>query len=332
MKQISRFQRILGLTLLLGIINVQAATTKPATTTKPAATKTTATNKTTTAKAPAKPAPAEPKPGFISRDPYIGAIAIDAATGKVLFEDQADAKGYPASTLKLMDLLIILEKIEAKQLALTDQVTISAKASKTGGSQVWLAEKEVFSIDELLYALMIQSANDAAVALSEKIAGTSEAFVQLMNQRAKALGMNNTLFHSVHGLPPSTDQEPDVTTPRDFALLCREVLKHADALRYVSTKERPFRPNAGDKTVQMRNHNHLLFNVEGCDGLKTGYYAKAGYSSAITGTKNGKRVIVIILGSTTLNARDAKAKELLAKGLAALQTPAPAPTPAPPKK
>jgi serine-type D-Ala-D-Ala carboxypeptidase (penicillin-binding protein 5/6) len=336
MNRIIRIRWILVLAVVFGTgCFAQGATTKTAAASKPATTTKAATNKTATAKAPAKPAQPEAKPGFISRDPYIGAIAIDAATGKVLFEDQADAKGYPASTLKLMDLLIILEKIEQKQLALADQVTVSAKASKTGGSQVWLAEKEVFTVDELLYALMIQSANDAAVALSEKVAGTSEAFVQLMNQRAKALGMNNTLFQSVHGLPPGAGQEPDVTTSRDFALLCRELLKHSDALRYVSTKERPFRPNAGDKTVQMRNHNHLLFNVEGVDGLKTGYYAKAGYSSAITGTRNGKRVIVVVLGSTTLNARDAKAKELLAKGFAALPAPSPAPSapaPAAPKK
>ena len=96
---------------------------------------------------------------------------MDAATGKVLYEDQADAKGYPASVLKLMDLLIILEKIEQKQLSLQDQVPVSAKASQTGGSQVWLAEKESFTVDEMLYALMIQSANDAAVALAEKVGG-----------------------------------------------------------------------------------------------------------------------------------------------------------------
>src|SRR6266853_4949666 len=112
----------------------------------------------------------------VARNPYLGAIVIDAATGKVLFEDQADAKGYPASVLKLMDLLIILEKIQQKQLSLQDQVPVSAKAAKTGGSQVWLAEKESFSLDEMLYALMVQSANDAAVALAERVGGSTEAF------------------------------------------------------------------------------------------------------------------------------------------------------------
>src|SRR5437762_13682103 len=137
---------------------------------------------------------------IISKNPYLGAIVVDAATGKVLFEDQADARGYPASVLKLMDLLIILEKIERKQLSLQDPVLVSARASHTGGSRVWLKEKETFTLDEMLYALMVQSANDAAVALAEKVAGTTDAFVNLMNRRAKELGMNNTVFHSVHGL------------------------------------------------------------------------------------------------------------------------------------
>ena len=127
----------------------------------------------------------------------------DAATGKVLFEDQADAKGYPASMLKLIDLFIILDKIEQKQLTLQDQVPVSAKSAKTGGSQVWLAEKESFTVDDMLYALMVQSANDSAVALAEKVGGTTEAFTELMNKKAKELGMTNTVFHSVQGCRPA---------------------------------------------------------------------------------------------------------------------------------
>jgi serine-type D-Ala-D-Ala carboxypeptidase (penicillin-binding protein 5/6) len=254
----------------------------------------------------------------ISRDPWLGAIVLDATTGKILYEDQADAKGYPASVLKLMDLLIILEKIEQKQLSPQDQVPVSAKASKTGGSQVWLAEKESFTVDEMLYALMVQSANDAAVALAEKVAGSTDGFIELMNRRAKELGMANTVFHSVHGLPPAKGQEHDVTTARDLSLLCRELLKHGDTLRYTSTREHPFRPNAAGKTVRMRTHNHLLARVEGCDGFKTGYIAQSGYSIAVTAARHGQRVIVVLLDSTTLKVRDAKAAELVAKGFAAL--------------
>ena len=256
----------------------------------------------------------------IAKPPYLGAIVVDAATGKVLFEDQADAKGYPASVLKLMDLLIILEKIEQRQLSLQDPVTVSAKASNTGGSQVWLADREVFTVDELLYALMVQSANDAAVALAEKVAGSTDAFVELMNQRAKALRMSRTLFHSVHGLPPGAGQQPDVTTARDFTLLCRELLRHADTLRYTSTRTRPFRAEAGPKALLMTTHNHLLGQVAGCDGLKTGYFTAAGYSMAVTAARNGQRVIVVVLGSLDRKVRDAKAAELVAKGFAALPT------------
>jgi D-alanyl-D-alanine carboxypeptidase (penicillin-binding protein 5/6) len=258
--------------------------------------------------------------GSIARSPYVGAIAVDAATGKVLFEDQADAKGYPASMLKLMDMLIIQEKLEAGQLSLQDQVPVSAKAAKTGGSQVWLAEKESFTLEDMLYALMIKSANDAAVAITEKVAGSTDAFVELMNKRARELGMNSTVFHSVHGLPPAAGQQHDVTTPRDFVRLCHELLKHPDILRYTSTRERPFRPNAGNKTVIMQTHNHLLGHVEGCDGLKTGYTAAAGFSISATAARNGQRVIVIVMGSTDLKTRDAKAKEILAKAFAQLNT------------
>jgi len=271
---------------------------------------------------PATPAKAR---NSIARDPYVGAIVIDAASGRVLFEDQADAKGYPASMLKLMDLLIVLEMVQYGRLSLQDPVTVSARASKIGGSQVWLAEKEVFTVDELLYALMVQSANDAALALAEKVAGTPEVFMELMNQRARALGMTNTVFHTVHGLPPSAGQEHDVTTARDFARLCREVLRHPDALRYTSTRERPFRPNAGKKTVVMRTHNHLLGAVEGCDGLKTGYFLEAGYSLAATAARQGQRVVAMVLGSTEWKVRDAKATELIARGFLALP---PAPSPA----
>src|ERR1051326_736695 len=254
----------------------------------------------------------------VARDPFLGAIVVDAATGRVLFEDHADAKGYPASVLKLMDLLIILEKVERGGLSFRDPVPVSAKAARTGGSQVWLAEKESFSVDEMLYALMVQSANDAAVALAEKVAGSTDAFVELMNQRARQLGMSNTVFHCVHGLPPAAGQDHDLTTARDFSLLCRELLKHKDTLRYTSTRERTFRPNAGKKTVTMRTHNHLLGHVEGCDGLKTGWIAQAGYSIAVTASRGGQRVIAVVMDSADRKVRDAKAAELLSKGFAAL--------------
>jgi len=254
----------------------------------------------------------------IARNPYLGAIVVNGANGAVLFEDHADAKGYPASVLKLMDLLIILEKVEQGQLSLQDQVPVSRKAAGIGGSQVWLAQGESFTLDEMLYALMVRSANDVATALAEKVAGSTEQFVDLMNAKARALGMNDTEFHSVHGLPPARGQKDDVTTARDLSILCREVLKHPEALRYTSTRQRLFRPNDGKKTVNMLTHNPLLARVEGCDGLKTGYIAKAGFSIAVSALRNGQRVVVVVLDSIDRKLRDKKAAELVEKGFAVL--------------
>jgi serine-type D-Ala-D-Ala carboxypeptidase (penicillin-binding protein 5/6) len=285
-----------------------------------------ATEKKSSTAAPATATKASPRPSM-ARNPYLGAIVVEAGTGNVLFEEGADAKGYPASVLKLMDLLIILEKVQRHELSLQDQVPVSAKASGTGGSQVYLAEKESFTLDEMLYALMVQSANDAAVALAEKVGGTTDGFLELMNAKAKALGMNNTVFHSVHGLPPSAGQENDVTTARDLSILCRELLKYPDTIRYTSTQARPFRP--GPKVINMTTHNHLMGKVEGCDGLKTGYITQAGYSIAVTAARQGRRIIVVVLDSIDLKTRDGKATELVAKGFAALPAAAPAPAPAP---
>jgi D-alanyl-D-alanine carboxypeptidase (penicillin-binding protein 5/6) len=258
---------------------------------------------------------------------YVGVISLDATSGRVLFEDKADAPGHPASTLKLMDLLIILEKIEAGTLKLNDTVTVTAESSTIGGSQVYLKEHETFIVDEMLYALMIQSANDAATALAIHVAGSKDAFVGMMNKRAQELGMASTVFRSVHGLPPGKGQEPDVTTARDMSKLCLEVLKHKDALRYTSTRERPFRPNAKEPFI-MRTHNHLLGSFEGCDGLKTGYYREAGFTIACTAERNGKRVLAVVMGSPTRPVRDAKACELMAQGLLAIPDAPPAAVPA----
>ncbi len=258
----------------------------------------------------------------VSKAPYAGAIAIDAATGNVLFEDNADAKGYPASVTKLMVLFVILEAIDQQRLALSDPVAVTAEAAKIGGSQVYLKEKEVFQVDDLLYALIVQSANDVAAALAIHYVGSKEAFVDLMNKRARELGMKDTVFHSVHGLPPSKGQLPDVSTPRDIATLGRELVKRPDVLKYTSTKERPFRTDAAEPFI-MRSHNHLLKNIEGCDGLKTGYFSAAGFSIAATAQKKGQRAIAVVMGAMDRKVRDAKTKEILTKGLMELVLNAP---------
>lgn len=275
-------------------------------------------------KAPVKKASGRAALASRSVDPYLGAIVVDAETGKVLFEDKADAQGYPASVIKLMGMMVVLEQVGNGQLSISNKVTVTAEASKTGGSQAYLKEKEVFSLEDLLYALMIQSANDAAVAIAIHVAGGKDAFVELMNQKAAALGMTNSKFHSVHGLPPASGQEPDVSTARDLATLARALIGKTDILKYTATKERTFR----DGTFDMRNHNRLLTSFQGCDGLKTGYIAAGGFSLVATAERNGRRVIAVVLGSSGARGyvRDAKAAELMTKGFAALP---PAPPPAP---
>jgi len=266
---------------------------------------------------------------IVSRSPYSGAIVIDAATGKVLFEDDADGKGYPASITKLMVLLVILDAVEAHRLTLDEPVTVTAKASKIGGSQVYLKDNEVFPVDELLYALVVQSANDAATALAIHYAGGKAAFVELMNRRAQEIGMRDTVFRSVHGLPPGRGQLPDISTPRDIAKLCRELLKKPGALKYTSTRRRLFRAGTAQPFI-MTNHNRLLRNTKGCDGLKTGYFRAAGFSIAATASRKHQRAIAVVFGALSGKVRDAKAKEMLTRGLMELvMNAAPAPAPAP---
>lgn len=267
--------------------------------------------------------------GAISRDPYVGAIALDANTGRVLFEDNADRPGYPASMLKLMDLFVILDQVAKGSVRLEDSVQVTKEAMSMGGSQVYLDPRERFTVDELLYALMVQSANDAAMALAIHVAGTREGFVHMMNEKAKELGLSPvTQFTSPHGLPPGAGQRPDITTPRDFAKLCQALLAaYPETLKYTATTEKEFRP--APKQFIMRTHNHLLGAVPGCDGLKTGYFSEAGYSIAATAQRGGARVVAVVMGSVSRQMRDAKATELLSRGLLdAARPPAAAPAPA----
>ena len=257
---------------------------------------------------------------------YKGYIVIDAATGQTLAEEHADEVSPPASMTKLMTFAVLDDKIKSGALTLQTPVTATAADSHIGGTRVWLAEKEVFSVEELNYAMMIQSANDAAHALAHAAAGSVEAFVELMNAKAKELGMIHTTFRTPHGLPPvgRNIADGDLTTPRDFALLCRYLLLKTDVLKYTAVKERKFRADSPAHTVDMINHDHLL-GVPGVDGLKTGYTDKAGYCLSSTAERNGRRVIVVIMGAfgpggqvDLGKARDRKAAELIEKGFAAM--------------
>lgn len=254
----------------------------------------------------------------VARSPYLGAIVMEAETGQVLFEDNADMVGYPASVTKLVTFAVVMDRVKAGQLRLDDTVTVSAEAANTGGSQVYLKQGEVFTIDELLYALIVQSANDAAVALAQRAAGSREAFVELMNQKAQSLGLTATAFHSPHGLPPNTKkgQLPDESTARDLAVISRALLREGEILRYSAVRERTIRQGTANPFV-MRNHNNLLGALPGCDGLKTGYFSAAGFSLAATAERNGRRLVTVVLGAEDRVARDVKVKELMERGFAA---------------
>jgi D-alanyl-D-alanine carboxypeptidase (penicillin-binding protein 5/6) len=252
--------------------------------------------------------------GALTGSPYRGAIVVDAASGRVLHQENADLECYPASIVKLMDLLIVIELIEKGALDPKENVPVTAAAATMGGSQVYLKEKEVMSLEDMLYALIVQSANDAATAIAIHVAGTKEAFVDMMNRRAAELGMTKTVFHSVHGLPPGRGQKPDVSTPRDIAILSRELVSHPMALAYTSETVRTLRSDSGNPFI-MRTHNNLLGTFEGCDGLKTGFFNKAGWSIAATAERRGARAIAVVMGSTHWKERDTRTRELLSQGL-----------------
>ncbi len=233
----------------------------------------------------------------ISRNPYRGAIAVDAATGKVLFSEGADVPSLPASMVKMMDLLLVQEAIERGEHSESEMVGVSTRAFKTGGSQVYLDPNESFSLEDMLYALIIQSANDAAVAIAEHMAGSCEEMVRRMNERAAQLGMRDTCFRSVHGLPAGEGQLNDVSTPRDMAILACELCRHPGIFKYTGADFRVFRP--APRLFEMRTHNPLLqqgTKMPGADGLKTGYTSHAGYSIAGSAVRDGRRVVVVLMG------------------------------------
>jgi D-alanyl-D-alanine carboxypeptidase (penicillin-binding protein 5/6) len=196
---------------------------------------------------------------------------------------------------------------------------VTAEASHTGGSRVWLVDKEQITVEELLYALMVKSANDAAVALADHVSGSKEAFVDLMNLKAQELGLHHTVFHSPHGLPPETKkgQEADLSSARDLATLARKLIVETDVLKYSSTAHRDFRHQNG-VVIKLDTHNHLLGAVPGCDGLKTGFYREAGFSLVATVQRGGRRIIAVILGSPERKLRDTVTTQLIERGFAAL--------------
>ncbi len=252
--------------------------------------------------------PAASAPG----DLYRAAVLMDAESGTVLFEKDPHRQGPPASMTKMMLMLIVAERVRDGSLHWDDPVPTSAWASRIGGSQVYLKQGEVFPLSEMMQAIAIHSANDAAVAVAEAVAGSSEAFVELMNERAKELGMKDTVYHSVHGLPPGKGQQADISSAFDLATLARQLVRFPDIMKWAGTKEAPFR----NGTMTLTNTNRLVRETGWVDGLKTGYYREAGFNVTATAKRDGLRLIAVVMGAPQKRDCFGQAAALMNKGFA----------------
>jgi len=241
---------------------------------------------------------------------YAEACVLEPTTGTVIFEANDHTPWPTASLAKMMLMLIVAEKIHDGSLKLTDPITTSRKAAEMGGSQVYLKEGEVFSLDDMMKAVVVHSANDASVAVAEYVAGSTDSFVVMMNQQAAAIGMKDSHYYSVNGLPPAKGESADVASAYDQAILARALLKYPDVIRWSSIDTAPFR--AG--TFVLRNTNHMVRTFPGCDGLKTGFYDKAGFNVVATAKRNDLRLIAVVLGSQHKLTNFKEASEMLSQG------------------
>ncbi len=242
--------------------------------------------------------------------PCASAILMDAATGQVLYEQNADAALPPASVTKVMTLLLVMEAVDAGRIALTDTVTVSAHAASMGGSQVYLKEGECMSVEEMLKCVVIASANDCAVALAEHVAGSEEGFVAAMNARAAELGMVNTHFENTNGLDDTATNH--VTSARDIAIMSRALISHPKILEYSGT----WMDSIRDGAFGLTNTNRLVRFYPGCTGLKTGSTAKAKFCISATAERDGLSLICVIMAAETRDVRNAAAVKLLDYGFA----------------
>lgn len=234
------------------------------------------------------------------------AIVIEATTGEVLYNKNANEIRSIASLTKMMGLILIFDAIEKGGLEKTEIITASKNAKDMGGSQIWLEEGEKISVDDLIKGITLASANDAMVALAERISGTEEAFVNKMNQKAKELNLKNTYFKNSTGL----DEEGAFSTAYDVAQIAKELLKYEDILNYTSIYEDYIRKGT-DNESWIVNTNKLVRFYEGVDGLKTGSTEAAGKCMAVTINKNNLRTIAITLGYSDTNTRNTETSNLL---------------------
>lgn len=244
--------------------------------------------------------------------PCTSAILLEVETGTVLYAQNPDEIRGPASLVKMMLLLLVYEDLAAGRIHKTDLIPTSKNASTMGGSQVFLAQGEEKPLADLLDAVAIASANDAAMAIAEHLAGSEKAFVDRMNARAKQLGCHGTEFANVHGLD-LRNQPRNFTTARDLATIGRQLVKHKDLLKVTSTKRKQFR----NEDFILDNTNKLLGRFKGLDGLKTGWTPRAGGCFVATAERDGVRLIAVILASVPGRARFRVAEKLLAAGYAA---------------
>lgn len=235
------------------------------------------------------------------------AILIEQSTGQVLYSHNVHEKLRPASVTKVMSILLIMESIESGKIALTDKVPCSENAASMGGSQIWLDTKESLTVDDMLKAICVNSANDCVVAMAEFIAGSEDAFVQMMNDKAYELGMSDTHFKNCHGL----DEDDHVSSSYDIAIMSRELLtKHPNITNYTTIWMDTLR----DGKTQLSNTNKLIKNYSGATGLKTGSTSLALYNLSASATRNNLSLIAVVMKAPSTKIRFAEAEKLLDYG------------------
>lgn len=236
-------------------------------------------------------------------------ILVEASTGEILYEKNKDEKVSIASLTKMAAQIIILENIENGNLKWDEIITASSNAASMGGTQIWLTAGEKISVEDLFKGMSMASANDATVALAERIAGTESAFVKLMNDKVKELGLKNTVFKNSTGL----DEEGHYSTAYDLSVIARELLNHDEILRFSSVYEDYIRKDTPNK-FWLVNTNKLVRFYEGADGLKTGFTDAAGYTMAVTAKRDDMRLIAVVLGEDVSKTRNDETTELLDYG------------------
>lgn len=253
------------------------------------------------------------KPGTKAKacppEPYKAAVVMDASSGKLVYAHDPHKKLVPASLTKMMLVLVVMEKVRAGRLRLSEPVTASERTTGVGGTQIDLKPGETLPLEEMLQAILVRSANDAAATVAEHVSGSQARFVELMNQRARALGMFDTFFTNVHGLPDPNGHD-NVSTAYDMAVLAKALLRFPEILHWSSQEVAYIRGGR----YPIHTTNKLLGHYQGVDGLKTGYVRKAGFNIAATAARQDRRLIAVVMGSPSSQTRNQVTAELLTRG------------------